>query len=34
MLYYLFFACQKPAAEHIVTDIFAKYSPRLDPPLF
>ena len=34
MLYYLFFACQKPAAEHIVTDIFAKYRPRLDPPLF
>jgi three-Cys-motif partner protein len=34
MLYYLFFASQKPAAEHIVTDIFAKYRPRLDPPLF
>lgn len=34
MLYYLFFASQKPAAEKIVNDIFNKYRPKLDPRLF
>lgn len=34
MLYYLFFASQKPTAENIVTDIFDKYRPKLDPRLF
>lgn len=34
MLYYLFFASQKPTAENIVNDIFDKYRPRLDPRLF
>ncbi len=34
MLYYLFFASQKPTAEKIMNDIFDKYRPKLDPPLF
>jgi len=28
VVYYLFFASQKPVAEHIVTDIFNKYRLR------
>lgn len=34
MLYYLFFASQNNTGEKIVNEIFDKYRPKLDPPLF
>lgn len=34
MLYYLFFASQNNTGAKIVNDIFDKYRPKLDPPLF
>lgn len=34
MLYYLFFASQNATGARIVNDIFEKYRPKLNPPLF